>query len=132
MFTVKLEKGEQTLVQAEAKVWASSYRIAYFTATLPVTMFTSTVFSDQSENLSFLEGESGLDENGACVVPTYIYLGRQQTFNWNELPENMYAIPGAYTDAWVEYKTAAEFVGDLYAMDSTSPFSFHVEDNFSL
>ena len=132
MFTVKLEKGEQTLGQAEAKVWASSYRIAYFTATLPVTMFTSTVFSDQSENLAFLEGESGLDKNGACVVPTYIYLGRQQTFNWNELPENMYAFPGAYTDAWVEYKTAADFVGELYAMDSASTFSFHVQDNYSL
>lgn len=131
VFTVKLEKGEQTLAEAEAKVWASSYRIAYFNATLPVTMFMTSVFSDQSGNLDYLEGETGMTDAGACVVPTYIYLERTQTFNWDELPENAYAFPGGNVAWWGGFRSASDFIAELYAIDATSTFTFNFADNYA-
>ena len=46
IYTIRLENAEGVVKQTEAKVWASEYRIAYFNATLPVTMFMTSVFSD--------------------------------------------------------------------------------------
>ena len=131
IFTVKLIKDEQTLVETEAKVWASSYRIAYFNATLPVTMFMTSVFSDQSGNLEYLQGESGFTESGACAVPTYIYLERTQTFNWDELPENAYAFPSGNVEWWSGFYAASDFIAELYSMDSSSVFSFNFADNYA-
>lgn len=132
IYTIRLENAEGVVKQTEAKVWASEYRIAYFNATLPVTMFMTSVFSDQSENLPFLAEEGGMNADLSCKLPTYIYLERTQTFDWEQLPANAYQFPGEVDGFWEDMEEAYNFIKELYAMDSSSKFYFNFADNYTM
>ena len=105
-------------VDLEVKLSAKEYNICPLIATVPVTIY-SLSFPTYTENYS---------------IPTLFYLERGTAWSYAHLPENTYAIP-LYTSAELlqtrrgnYQERAADYVKELYSIDSTSKFNFYVND----
>lgn len=74
---VNLTKGGESLadIYIPVNVTASHYNIYYLNATLPVLLASSQLFTEQGSGV------------------TYMGLDRRATYNWYELPENVYGFP---------------------------------------
>lgn len=107
-------KDSENVLAANYNVTATHYNLAYFNATLPVTMFATTMF-DKTD-------------------PTFIYLERTQTFDWNNLAPNTYKFVGLESVEDYEYHqdiiTAAAYIKLLHELDGTSTFTLNVVDNY--
>lgn len=77
VLNVNLTKGGDSLadISVPVNVTASHYNIYYLNATLPVLLASSQLFTEQLPGV------------------TYMGLDRRATYNWYELPENVYGFP---------------------------------------
>lgn len=99
-------------------VGASEYNIAPVSATFPVVLFSLSLW-DINTNAA---GER---------VPTIVMLGRPSAYNWDELPEDVYAMPYLTKDAIkssCDYTAFAAYVRDLYAVSPNAKFHLYMND----
>lgn len=99
-------------------VTTSEYNLVALNATLPVLLFTIDHFANTQD------------------VPTYVYLGREATYNFDKLPESMNLYPpyigrGGEGALWYPMMdNLSLWVKDLYEMNNDSFFTLNVVDNF--
>lgn len=112
---------------------ADEYNIAPVSATLPVTFFSMALWGKDSIRY---------DASGA-VVPTIMLMERPASWNWDNLPEGVYPLPylskeevayqpsdfTAASDLFREHAQAmADYVGDLYEMNSNAKYNLYCVD----
>lgn len=102
------------------KLKESHYNLAYMNATLPVAMFSSQMC------LSTATSE--------VTDPTFVYLERTQTYDWDKLPANVHKF-GTLEDLskynfGADISKAMDFVLELAEMDKNSTFTVNVTDNY--
>lgn len=104
---------------------AEEYNIAMINATLPVTLFTLSLWD---ENIRGQEGKA---------IPTFAIFERLGAWNWNSLPENVYKLPtasdsdynGVYSD-WFNVQTKMQaYIKDLYEISPNARFHLYTGDN---
>ena len=104
--------------EMEVKLSAKEYNICPLIATVPVTIY-SLSFPTYTNNYQ---------------IPTLFYLERGTAWDYSHLPENTYAIPLYNKKELLETRRgnyqerAADYVKELYSIDSTSKFNFYVND----
>lgn len=101
-------------------VSADEYNIAPITDTMPVTLFT----------LSLQE----LTNNGS--IPTFVWFKRSGAWDWNKLPQGVYAMPVAgdrllNADETVMYSKTKAWVKELYEINKDAKFHFFFSDYFA-
>ncbi len=96
---------------------ASEYNIAALNATMPVTLF--------SVELNVISKD----------IPTFIMLERTSAYNWDNLPENVYKIPGFDEYNLIDHIPGEEmhpiiydWISDLYEINSESFFNVYYND----
>ena len=117
-YALKANGALSKTIGLEVKLSAKEYNICPLIATVPVTIY-SLSFPTYTENYS---------------IPTLFYLERGTAWSYAHLPENTYPIP-LYTSAELVYtrrgnyqERCADYVKELYSIDSTSKFNFYVND----
>ena len=115
-----LKDGE--VVNTETKeigVKANSYNIANLSATTPGLIFSLKVVS----------GDISQDESGN-PIPSYLTTDRRQSFDWDNLPENMFTCPFAKDNNKYLDNVAAvkDYVDVLYDIDNNAHFNFFCND----
>ncbi len=132
-----LKDGEvlQSLPQTQVNVTADTYNIGALTATMPVTLFSLSLW-----------GDGNIRTDG----PSMIMLMRAAAYNWDELPgptDSLYGVYGIpyFTDEELRAQqddqfghfindqaaVIADYVHDLYEISPDSQFVFYFGDNFS-
>ncbi len=124
-----------TLAEDSVSVWAEEYNVACMNATFPVVYFTLDMFSMGEE-----EVPGAFAANGSLPimkdVPTFISLERVDAYSWDNLPDNVYALPNADEKTRMEggffknNELMAEFIKELYEINSHSKFNFYCVDNY--
>ena len=104
-------------------VVASEYNIGVFNGSFGPLFFSLSLWDD-----SVMKGANGK------AIPTIIELSRDDSYNWNALPKNVYANPlasspkkGSFT---AKIKRTAAYVADLKQMNKNSKFHFYFADNY--
>jgi uncharacterized repeat protein (TIGR02543 family) len=101
----------------DLNVTASEYNIAPLNATFPVTLLSLSYWNINT-------------------TPTFIFLERADAYNWDNLPENVYALP---TVSQEEIETPdfhslknnmIEWVKELHEIDEDSTFNLYCTDNY--
>lgn len=95
-------------------VSASEYNIAPLSATFPVVLFSLSIW-DIKHN-----------ENGD--VPTIVMLDRPKAYNWNELPEKVYAMPLMARKNMADYTAYQQYVKELYEINPDAKFNLYIND----
>ena len=107
-------------------VTASEYNIAPLIATVPVLIFSLKYF---------YEIPTKTENNDP--IPTIVTLARDDQYDYNNLPENMYInpllnekdkTPYDFAVLNVQMPKIAYYVKELYELDNTSRFTFYVND----
>ena len=121
------EKGKTIARQKDVVgITASEYNVAPLIASIPVLIFSLKYFSDIPTKT----------ENGD-PIPTFVALARDNQYDWDNLPENMYDIPyltdknKGQTDFSVlnvQMPMIRDYVRKLYELDNTSKFNVYVND----
>lgn len=128
-FTAKVEFIQNgaavSTVSSQVGIIAEEYNLAPLNASFPVIYF-SLAIQDASVND---KGEP---------VPGFVFLERDDAFDWNALAKNVYALPYA-TEAQLhdgrqyfhQLQTAmADFVKDLFEVSPNSKFNLYTVDNY--
>lgn len=105
--------------EGETAVAASEYNLAPLSATFPVVYFSLSLWDIQTS------AETGK------TVPTIVMLDRPSAYNWDNLPENVYAMPyltESAIAASADYTTFAEYVKDLYEISPNAKFNLYIND----
>jgi len=104
-------------------VIADEYNLAALSATFPVLYFTSSIWE--------------INYKDSKPIPTVVYLERSGAYNWNNLPENVYALPYALEEeikSTLTYHTLrpkmAAYIADLYELDPSSKFNLYISDDY--
>jgi hypothetical protein len=132
MVSAAYTQGEDTVQTTEEQavgVVAERYNIAPITSTTPVLIYSMKMLYDKGLN----QTESG------DPVPSILCLNRPDQYDWEKLPENVYANPlltksqngKAYgANKWQSIKIARmkDYVNELYALNPSSKFVFIVND----
>ncbi|NLZ25318.1 MAG: hypothetical protein GX891_02530, partial [Clostridiales bacterium] len=110
--------GQDGFYAGQLEIKAQTYEIAYLNGTMPVSMFMSKHVTAEKDH------------------PTFVYLERKQTFDWDALPENTYRIGGVNEDTnkWSfhdDIAIAKAFIKELYDMDNNAKFIINVVDNYT-
>ena len=121
-FTVRTEfrKSGKTVAskQQVIGVVADEYNIAPVSATFPVVMFSLSLW------------DIGVNEKGENI-PTIVMLGRPSAYNWNNLPENVYALPYFTKDRMkgaADYTAFQRYVKELYELNPNAKFNLYLND----
>ena len=99
-------------------VSASEYNIAPVSATLPVVVFSLSLW------------DINTDEEGN-TIPTIVMLGRPSAYNWDELPSGVYGMPYLTEDMikkTCDYNAFAAYVKDLYEINPNATFNLYLND----
>lgn len=123
-----LDENNKTLAKQkqEVAVTASEYNIAPLIATMPVLIFSLKYF---------YEIPTVTDNNNP--IPTIVTLARDNQYDYDKLPENMYVNPyltkNDKSDRDFDVLNAqrpmiAQYVKDLYELDNISKFNFYIND----
>ena len=118
-YTVSLKADEEVFSEKEMTVAvnADEYNFAPLTATFPVTYFTLSLW-DITENE---EGEP---------IPTFVNMGRPAQWNWNDLPENVYPVPGGRNYAFFEtQKFMKAYIANILEANPEAKIHFWINDN---
>ena len=100
---------------------ADEYNIAPITATMPVTLFTLSL--DEITNKG--------------TIPTFVWFKRSGAWDWSKLPKNVYEMPIATPDAFLNstqremYKGTSAWVKELYEINRNSKFNFYYNDYYA-
>ncbi len=104
---------------AEVSLTAKEYNIAPISGSMPQLYFT----------LNMKE----ITNDGA--IPTFVWLARPDSWNWDNLPENVYAMPNVDKsevlthnnyDAMVDATNA--YIKELYSLNKDSKFNLYIND----
>lgn len=111
--------GKSFKFECTYKLKESHYNLAYMNATLPVAMFSSRLCLDTASS--------------EVMDPTFVYLERTQTYDWDKLPANVHKF-GTLEDVskynfTIDITKAMDFVLELAEMDKNSTFTVNVTDN---
>jgi hypothetical protein len=66
-------------------------------------------------------------------VPTFVALERVNSYNWDELPENVYSLPALEApsgDFFANNRVMAAYIRELYEINPSSHFNFYCVDNY--
>lgn len=96
-------------------VSASTYNVAPLSATFPVVLFSLSYW------------DIATDANGTAI-PTVVMLDRPSAYDWNSLPDGMYALPYLSNPATSNYQAFADYVGDLYELNPDAHFNLYIND----
>ena len=103
---------------------ADEYNIASINATYPVTLFTLQLWD-------ITEKEDG------TPVPTIVNLYRAETWDWDNLPPNVYAQPNLTMEQSktriqyaTKYRAMADYVGQLYEANPNATFHLYINDGY--
>jgi hypothetical protein len=114
-------------------ITADEYNIAPVSASLPLAYFSVSLFGSNSIRYT----------SGGDIIPTFLLLERPNSYNWNSLPEGLYALPyisladsahqpSEFTAASQRFRglapIMADYLADLYAMNPAAKFNLHVAD----
>lgn len=133
--TVKLvatkDDKAEVLASAEMEIYADEYNFATLNATFPVVYFTLDMFSMGEESAPGAFAEAG----GLPImkdVPTFVSLERHAAYSWENLPENVFTLPGgeAKGDFHKNNTEMARYIKELYDINPDSKFNFYCTDNY--
>ena len=121
--TLEYENGNRAKNTSEVLVSASEYNFAPLSGSLPVLLFTLSLFQ-----------ENGL--NDGDTVPTFVWLDRAGAWDWNNLPANVYPLPTAteneYTTPNVNrnlmYSKTNAYIRELAEINEDSKFNLYLND----
>lgn len=122
-FTASFLKGKNvvnTSSQTIVGVTAEEYNFAILNATFPVVQFTLSLWD--------MKGDA------ETPVPTFVSLSRNDAYDWDRLPENVYDLPyinnGNRTSVGFtnKMKMTAYFIGELYELNPNSKFNLYTVD----
>ena len=118
--TVKAYAGEfQSSAVSEIALSASEYVIAPISGSMPQLYFTLNM-NEITEN---------------HTIPAFVWLARPDSWNWDNLPENVYAMPNVAIeevlthnnyDKMVEATDA--YIEELYSINKNSKFNLYIND----
>lgn len=102
----------------EVPIVASEYNLAPLSASFPVVLFS----------LSYWD----IDESSTgSTIPTIVMLDRPSAYDWDYLPQGMYALPYLSEDAvrtTSNYQAFADYVRDLYRISPNATFNLYIND----
>lgn len=105
--------------EVETAVAASEYNLAPLSATFPVVYFSLSLWDIQTS------------PDTGRTIPTIVMLDRPSAYNWDNLPDNVYAMPylteSAITTS-ADYTTFAQYVKDLYEISPDAKFHLYIND----
>lgn len=122
---VKVSKGiYSTTKTTKVNLSADEYNIAPMNATMPVTLFTLSI--DEITN------------NG--TIPTFVWFERSGAWDWDSLPENVYAMPTLSEQEFMHsqftkkiahvYEKVTAWVKELHEVNPDSVFHFYYGDYY--
>ena len=106
----------------ELIVTSDIYNMAFIEASLPTLIYT----------LKMMNGSINHTEDGR-LIPSIITLIRYDTYDWERLPENVYACPyidNKKVDTWGKYYHFCHYARELYRLNPESKFIFYFTDCF--
>lgn len=110
----------KTTSKEELGIIAEEYNFANLNATFPVVQFTLSLWD--------------MKQNGTTPVPTFVSLSRNDAYDWNKLPENVYELPYltgneresiGFTN---KVKMTAKYIQELYELNPDSKFNLYCVD----
>ena len=118
--TVTYRNGSKVIgsTTQEVPVVASEYNLAPLSASFPVVLFS----------LSYWD----IDESSTgSVIPTIVMLDRPSAYDWDHLPQGMYAMPYLSENAirtTSNYQVFADYVRDLHRISPNATFNLYIND----
>ncbi len=117
---IEKENGDMFEKSIEIGLSANEYNIAPLSGSLPVLLFTLSLFKD----------------DGLNNKPTFVWLDRAGAWNWDKLPNNVYPIPTAtkseYTTPNVNrdlmYSKTNAYIRELASINEKSKFNLYLND----
>lgn len=113
IYDITLSTGDNTKTVKNLSIYADSYNFVALNATLPVTMLT-------------------LDLWNINTAPTYVFLERVNSWNWNQLPENVYAFGEISQTAFHDNRAKMQaYIGELYKANPNAHFTLYTNDIYT-
>lgn len=113
IYNVTLSAGNATETIQDLSIYADKYNIVALNGTLSLTMFT-------------------LDLWNVNDVPTYVFLERVNSWNWEQLPENVYAYGEISQTEFHNNRTRMQaYIGELYKSNPNAHFTLYTNDNYT-
>lgn len=129
--TAKNAKGEaETICSDVIGVGADEYNIVSMNGSMPVLYFTLHMLSMDGDTRDNYAGHSLPVIEKA---PTIIALERENSYNWNALPENTYWLPSQEKptgDFHGNNAIMAAYIKELYTINPNTKFNFYCVDNY--
>ncbi len=116
-------KAGNKVISENVDVFADEYNIAPLTGSMPVTLFSMMLANADDEIVSH-------------DVPTYVWLARSGSWNWNNLPNNVHAMPNATIDEILTHdnynvmvEKTSEYIKELNEMnEGKSKINLYLND----
>lgn len=113
------ESGKTITVEENASLSASEYIIAPISGSMPQLYFTLNI--------------KEITNNGA--IPTFVWLARPDSWNWSNLPENVYAMPTVDIEEVLTHnnydrmvEVADAYIEELYSINPDAKFNLYIND----
>lgn len=112
---------------------ASAYNLAPISATFPAVLFSLSLWEGSDYNIT-------RDADGN-PIPTFAVFERADSWDWDNLPDNVYKLPTASASeftgvkwggqAWIDSRNKmAAYIKDLYEISPDATFNLYYTDNF--
>lgn len=112
-YNLTLSAGDDTATVSSLNVVADEYNLVALNATLPVTMLT-------------------LDLWNINDVPTYVFFERVNSWDWTQLPENVYAFGDISQAAFHNNRTKMQaYIGELYKSNPDAHITLYTNDIYT-
>lgn len=137
-FTVSVEylQGEDVVGESEnvtVGIAASAYNFAPISATFPAVLFSLSLWEGSDYNIT--------EDAEGNPIPTFAVFERADSWNWNNLPTNVYKLPTASASdftgvrwggqAWIDSRNKmSAYIKDLYEISPDATFNLYYTDNF--
>ncbi len=137
-YTVSVEylQGENVVEKSEdvtVGIAASAYNFAPISATFPAVLFSLSLWEGSDYNIT-------KDEDGN-PIPTFAIFERADSWDWNNLPANVYKLPTASSSeftgvqwggqSWVDSRNKmSAYIKDLYEISPDATFNLYYTDNY--
>ncbi len=113
------DDGTRQKVKQEVSLSADEYVIAPISGSMPQLYFT--LYMDQiTENYS---------------IPTFVWLARPNSWNWDKLPDNVYAMPTVELDEVLTHnnynrmiEVTDAYIEELFSIDPDAKFNLYIND----
>lgn len=137
-YTISVEylKGNDVVGASEeltVGIAASAYNFAPISATFPAVLFSLSLWEGSEYNIT--------EDAEGNPIPTFAVFERADSWDWNNLPANVYKLPTASDSdftgvkwggqAWIDSRNKmSSYIKDLYEISPNSTFNLYYTDNF--